>query len=311
MKLHPLFRYFAWFLVCILLTSCEGKRTIVNSLDERDANEIMTYLSGKGIDAYKVRREASGAGASKAAEFDIQVPDSQASQATSLLNQQGLPRKRSQNLLGIFSTGSLVPSEMQEKIRYQAGIADQIAGTIRKFDGVLDADVTISFPQEDPLNPGQTRGKITASVYVKHSGVLDDPNSQLLSRIKRLVAASVTGLDYDNVTVIPERSRFFDTQQSFGGMNLEDKQYVSIWSLVIAKDSLTRFQIIFFSMSTAILLLALTLVWVFWRILPLMRERGGLKALFSMNNLMEEKKVEVVKEEDKEKSDSQSEPPAE
>jgi type III secretion protein J len=289
MNTKNLFRYLCWVLVCVLLTSCEGRRTIVNGLDEREANEIVTYLSGKGVEVYKVRTETKGGGsASKAAEFDIQVPESLSDQATALLNQQGLPRKRSQNLLGIFSNSSLVPSEMQEKIRYQAGIADQIAGTIRKFDGVLDSDVTISFPQEDPLNPGQTKGKITASVYVKHSGVLDDPNSQLLSRIKRLVAAAVTGLAYDDVTVIPERARFVDTQQSLSGASLEDKQYVSIWSLVIAKESLVRFQVIFFSLSILILVLALTLIWIIWKVLPLLNHQGGIKSLFTI------KPVEVL-----------------
>lgn len=286
MNLKIVLRCLCWIFVAILLTSCEGRKTIVNGLDEREANEIMTYLSGKGVEAYKVKKEqTSGGGGSKVAEFDIQVPESASSQATTLLNQVGLPRKRSQNLLGIFSSGSLVPSEMQEKIRYQAGIADQIAGTIRKFDGILDADVTISFPQEDPLNPGQTRGKITASVYVKHNGVLDDPNSQLLSRIRRLVAASVTGLDYDNVTVIPERSRFFDTQQSISGASPEDKQYVSVWTLVIAKESVTRFQVIFFSLCLTILALALALIWILWKIIPILKDHGGLKELFSMHTL--------------------------
>lgn len=286
MNLKTVLHYLCWVFVAVLLTSCEGRKTIVNGLDEREANEIMTYLSGKGVEAYKVKKEQTGGGGgAKIAEFDIQVPESASSQATTLLNQVGLPRKRSQNLLGIFSSGSLVPSEMQEKIRYQAGIADQIAGTIRKFDGILDADVTISFPQEDPLNPGQTRGKITASVYVKHNGVLDDPNSQLLSRIRRLVGASVTGLDYDNVTVIPERSRFFDTQQSISGASSEDKQYVSIWTLIIAKESVTRFQVIFFAMSIIILALALMLIWIIWKFMPLLKDHGGIKELFTIHAL--------------------------
>lgn len=310
MKLTTFLRYFCWIVVCVLLTSCEGRRTIVNGLDEREANEIMTFLSGRGVEAYKVRKEASGGGGNKAPEFDIQVPDGQASQATALLNQQGLPRKRSQNLLGIFSTGSLVPSEMQEKIRYQAGIADQIAGTIRKFDGILDADVTVSFPQEDPLNPGQMKGKITASVYVKHNGVLDDPNSQLLSRIKRLVAAAVTGLDYDNVTVIPERSRVYDTQPGLSGASAEDKQYVSIWTLVIAKESVTRFQVIFFSLSIILLILALALIWMIWKFLPLIKEQGGLKALFSIKHLTSEtpSKVEAPAESEEEEEKDEHPP---
>ncbi len=302
MNLKTILHYLCWVFVAVLLTSCEGRKTIVNGLDEREANEIMTYLSGKGVEAYKVMKVASsGGGGSKIAEFDIQVPESESNQATSLLNQVGLPRKRSQNLLGIFSSGSLVPSEMQENIRYQAGIADQIAGTIRKFDGILDADVTISFPKDDPLNPGQSRGKITASVYVKHNGVLDDPNSQLLSRVRRLVSASVTGLDYDNVTVIPERARFIDTQQSISGASQEDKQYVSIWTLIIAKESVAKFQVIFFSMSIMILALALLLIWTIWKFLPVLKAQGGIKELFTLHAIKAEPSVtETAPEEPKE-----------
>lgn len=160
-----------------LLTSCESQKTIVNGLDEREANEILVFLSSKNLSANKIQSPGGGGGGSKIITWDIIVNEKDATEAMALLNQAGLPRKRSQNLLSIFSNVGLVPSERQDKIRYEAGLAEQIASVIRKIDGVLDAEVQISFPEEDPLNPGKTKGKITASVYVKHNGVLDDPNS--------------------------------------------------------------------------------------------------------------------------------------
>lgn len=278
-----LFRLLLLCFIIPLLSSCGSEKTIVNSLDEKEANEILVFLSTKGIDANKRQKASGGGGGGKEILWDIIVSEESATQAMYLLNQQGLPRRRGQNLLGIFSTGELVPSDLKEKIRYRAGLSEQIASTIRKIDGVLDSEVNISFPEEDPLNPGQTKGKITASVWVKHSGVLDDPNSHLLTKIKRLVAASVTGLDYDNVTVISEKSRFGDIPSNISSGAEEEKQYVSIWSVIVAKESAMRFRLIFFSFSIAVLVLIIFLAWVFWKVAPVLSKHGGLKSLFSLH----------------------------
>lgn len=288
--LYLLKRLFIFIAMMSLLTSCESRRVIVNGLDEKEANEILVFLSNKGIDASKVQASTEGgAGAGKAVMWNISVEGSRANEAMALLNQVGLPRRRGQNLLGIFANTSLVPSGMQEKVRYQAGLAEQIGSTIRKIDGILDADVQISFPDEDPLNPGATKQKITASVYVKHSGVLDDPNSHLITRIKRLVAGSVNGLDYDNVTVIGDRARFSDsTLGGFQSLGEQERPYVQVWTLVIAKESLTRFRIIFFSFTLALLILLLGLIWLLWKFFPLLQKLGGIKKLFSLQPIQAE-----------------------
>lgn len=269
-----------------LLTSCESRRTIVNGLDEKEANEIIVFLSTRGIEVGKVRStEGATGGGPKIPLFDISVREDQATEAMSLLNQNGLPRRRGQNLLGLFANVGLVPSEMQDKIRYQAGLAEQIASTIRKIDGVLDAEVQISFPEEDPLNPNaEKKQKITASVYVKHSGVLDDPNSHLITKIKRLVAASITGLDFDNVTVISDRARFNESPLgNFSGNQEDDRQYVTVWSIVLAQESLFRFRLIFFSFTILILILLLTIIWVGWKVFPLLKQYGGVQELFHLH----------------------------
>lgn len=281
-------KFCTWLFLVILLpffAGCGSHKTIVNGLDEKEANEILVFLANKGIEAQKLpSTESGGTGATKTFLWDISVSEDRAREAMALLNQAGLPRRRGQNLLNIFQNTGLVPSELQDKIRYEAGLAEQIASTIRKIDGILDAEVQLSFPVEDPLNPGAMKGKITASVYVKHSGVLDDPNSHLLTKIKRLVASSITGLDYDNVTVIPDRARFSETapgtlQGAFEG----EKQYTSIWTIILAKESITRFRLIFFSLIFLVLLLSLALVWLLWKVFPVIEAHGGIKELFHLH----------------------------
>lgn len=295
-------------LLTFLTTSCESRRVIVNALDEKEANEIIVFLSTRGIDAAKVKvADTGGGGQVKIAMFDISVQEDQATEAMSLLNQSGLPRRRGQNLLGLFANVGLVPSEMQDKIRYEAGLAEQIASTIRKIDGVLDAEVQLSFPAEDPLNPNQEKKqRITASVYIKHSGVLDDPNSHLITKIKRLVAASITGLDYDNVTVISDRARFSELPPGFSSGADDDRKYVTVWSIVVAEDSLFRFRIIFFTFLILIVLLSLAVIWIGWKVYPLIQEEGGVKGLFSPHPLTPKAKEESGKKPEASKEESQA-----
>ena len=103
------------FLLCFcvpFLTSCEGTKTIVNGLDEKDANEILVFLATQKIEAEKVKAETGGAGGGGLILWNINVKATEATEAMRLLNQQGLPRRKSENLLNIFSTSGLVPSDL-------------------------------------------------------------------------------------------------------------------------------------------------------------------------------------------------------
>lgn len=280
-------------IIAFAMTGCESKKTIVNGLDEREANEILVLLARENIPAYKLKEKEGGGGGSKIPVWDIAVDATDANRAMAILSANGLPRRRGQNLIELFSSGGLVPSDMQEKIRYQAGLADSIANTIRKIDGIVDADVQLSFPEEDALNPTATKGQITASVYVKHTGVLDDPNSHLITKIKRLVASSVAGLSFDNVTVIPDRTRFSEMNLARDSSSQQD--LVKVWTLVIARDSLVRFQIIFFSLCLIVLMLAFYTFWLSWKLFPLIKKRGGFKQLLHMAPLPDEYENKVEK----------------
>ena len=264
----------------LLFAGCESNRSIVNNVEERDANEIIVFLASKGIEAQKV--QASGGDLTAATgpsnQFNIMVDAKHMTEAMSLLTRYGLPRRPGTNLLTLFAKSGLMSTDREETIRYNAGLAEQIRNTILKIDGVLDADVEISFPTAEQV-PGTPPQKTTAAVYVKHQGIFEDPNSHIETKIKRLLAGSVPGLEYDNVSVISDRSRLSDislgqNQETISGKNYQ-QTYVSIWSIVMTKASLSRFRFLFFSLIALVLIMGGVLGWGIYKFYPQILKKKG------------------------------------
>lgn len=267
-----------FMLAFFLYTGCSSQAVIVNGVEERDANEIIVLLATKGITAHKIPSSAGAGpgGATKVQLWDIEVPQSQRLEAMDILNEAGLPRRPAETLLNIFGQTGLVPSATGEKVRYEAGLAQQIASTIRKIDGILDANVIISFPPENPLT-GKASGPITAAVFVKHNGVLDDPNLHLREKIQRLVAASVAGLSFNNVTVVGIKARESAGPPEVLKTLRQGQQLTNIWSIVMTQASVFRFQTIFLILILVIVLLLLLLIWTLWKFTPLLKRVGFLR----------------------------------
>ena len=273
-----------------LLTGCETNKVIVSDVDEREANEIIVFLASRGINTQKIAAPtAVGAAAQAGApKYNLAVSEKDMNEAMAILNQNGLPRKKGTNLLELFAKQGLMTTDKEESIRYQAGLEQQIANTIRKIDGVIDADVQLSFPDTSGTNVGAAPTqappqRVTAAVYVKHQGIVDDPNSHLVSKIKRLVAGSVNGLDINDVTVISDRSRFTDITL---GTTLEaapnqPRDYTSVWSIVISKQSVARFRLLFFLLIATNIFFLVFAVWMVWKIYPILRQQGGFRQLLN------------------------------
>ncbi|PIS02203.1 MAG: EscJ/YscJ/HrcJ family type III secretion inner membrane ring protein [Chlamydiae bacterium CG10_big_fil_rev_8_21_14_0_10_42_34] len=266
-------------LFLLLLAGCAGNQAIVNNVNEREANEIVVFLASKGIVAQKIAAPTSATAAAAPTDmFSIAVDPSRSTDAMALLNQYGLPRRQGTNLLTLFAKAGLMSSDKEETIRYQAGLAEQLSNTICKIDGVLDANVQLSFPPSD-LNPapGTPLPKVTAAVYVKHQGVMEDPNSHMEVKIKRLLAGSVNGLSYEDVAVISDRSRFADITLQVDGEMIGPKAlqqtYVSIWGVILTKSSLARFRTIFFSFIVLLLLFGAAIGYLVYRFYPLLKKR--------------------------------------
>jgi len=270
-----------FFFGLILLAGCQTNLSIVNNVDEREANEIIVFLASKGISAQKVAAPTSmAAGNAPSDMYSINVSAEQSTDAMALLNRYGMPRRSGTNLLTLFPGGGLMSSDREQTIRYQAGLAEELKNTILKIDGVIDANVQISFPPaETTPTPGVTPPKTTAAVYIKHQGIMEDPNSHMEVKIKRLLAGSINGLNYEDVSVISDRSRFTEialqTDGEMIGAKALQQTYVSIWGLILTKSSLGRFRFIFFTFVILLLLFATALGWMLYKFYPQLRLKKG------------------------------------
>jgi type III secretion protein J len=273
-----------------MFSSCENQQSVITGIDEREANLIIVFLDSKGIKAKKTVMPSSGMGAdAKIQKFMIEVDSKDAITSMAYLNQNGLPRKQGITLLELFAKSGLMSSDKEETIRYQAGLEQQIENTILLIDGVIDAKVQISFPPQDTT--GITQSKITASCYIKHQGIIDDPNAHLETKIKRLVSAAVNGLDVSDVTVISDRSRFTDISPADLKQYAPDsKEYINIWSMALSKDSLTKFRVVFFSLMIFVFLFAVATAWLLWKMYPTIR-KSGFKEIFNPQPFPTEKKA--------------------
>jgi type III secretion protein J len=252
----------------LVLVGCARTTAVVHDAEEGDANQIVVYLASRGIEATKTEAPRPTAGAASAvARYDISVSADQTVAAMAILDKLGLPRPQPTTLLSLFAETGLVPSERQEMIRYQLGLAGQIASTIRSMDGILDVQVQLAVA--DPLQKQPAR----AAVFVKHLGALDDPNNQLSSKIRRLVAGSVPGLDYDNVTLVGDRARYVDVSLSPTSEALPEgcRDYVRVLGMVVAKESVGMMRFLVSGLILVGLVLLAVALFLGWRSLPGLR----------------------------------------
>jgi len=273
-----------WLFSLLLFVGCESSHTIVNNIDERQANEIVVFLSSYGITAQKLPSTSGGGvgGTGPSNMWNIAVPPTKTTEAMSILNRVGLPRRTGKSLLDLFGQTGLMSSDKQETIRYQMGLEKDLENMIRQIDGVVDAVVKLSFPEEQGIGAEATKEKPRAAVFVKHEGVVDNPNSHLVTKIRRLIASSVAELTFDNVTVVSDRSRFTDVSPQGDSLtSLPDQQMATIWSITMQESGVSRFRTLFFIFSLLIIFFAALAGWMAWKLYPLL-PKGGLRRLFSL-----------------------------
>ena len=179
-------------LLPILLLALAGCNEVVlhADLQEKEANEMMALLLDTGLSAAKVKGEEG--------KWQVTVPQAEFAKAVAELRRHGYPRDRFQNIGDMFKKSGLVSSPTEERIRLMHGLSQELSDTISQIDGVLTARVHIVLPTANPF--GETTQKASASVFIKHR-----PKANLetmLPQITKLVASSIEGLSYEQVSTV-------------------------------------------------------------------------------------------------------------
>ncbi|PTW56650.1 type III secretion protein J [Breoghania corrubedonensis] len=174
--------------VCVLLGAC--KLDLYSGLTERDANEMLAILQANGVSADKQYKAKEG--------VTLLVEESELPRAIQILNQNGYPREVRDSIGNVFKKSGIMSSPFEERVRFVYALAEEVSRTLSEIDGVLTARVHIVLPEDPGL--GEKIKPSSAAVFIKHRiGVNLD---FFVPQIRRLVANSIEGVDYESVSVV-------------------------------------------------------------------------------------------------------------
>lgn len=177
-------------LLAATLTLAACKEDLYTGLTEQDANEMISVLYRVGIPADRVV-DAGGLAS-------VRVDRGRFQEAVEALRAEGYPKPSYQTMGDVFQGNGFVVSHMEERARFIYALSEELSRTVAEIDGVIGARTHVVLPTSDPMSRDVTPS--SASVVIRHLDAA--PVARLAPQIKMLVANSIEGLSYDNVSVV-------------------------------------------------------------------------------------------------------------
>ncbi len=180
-------------LACLFgLAGCEQE--LYTGLSEVEANEMVAALSSAGIGAQKTVQDGQG---QEGRTWTLTVDQADMGPSLAVLRAQGLPRPRLASLGQVFQKQGLVATPAEERVRYIYGVSQELSRTLLDVDGVMLAHVHVVIPENDPL--ADKAKPASAAVYIRYRPGVN--LTAMAPMVKDLVAHSIEGLSYDNVSL--------------------------------------------------------------------------------------------------------------
>lgn len=182
-------------LIAFLAAGCDAR--LASGLTERQANELVAALDAHGIGADK----SVAAGVSEVATFDVAVAQGELAEALRLLESRGLPRRAEPGIAETYSEPSLVPTPTEERARYLSALGGEIAQSLERVEGVVDARVHVAVPDTSSL-------PLDAPIPGPRASVLLSTTSRARitdGEVARLVGGSIEGIDAGSIAVVRVR----------------------------------------------------------------------------------------------------------
>ena len=176
-------------IISALVVANRPYTVLFTDLASEEARAIVAYLDENGITSYRLVGSST-----------IEVPEHLEASLKARLLMEGYP-KSGFNYATYRSAIGTMATESDRNMAYLQDLQDRMSATIRCFDGVRDAVVTIA-PGEDRryiLNSANIT-QAQASVLVTMDGGTKLTNQQA-SAIRNLVSKAVKGLEMSNIAI--------------------------------------------------------------------------------------------------------------
>jgi type III secretion protein J len=180
---RPRWRGLLLALVLMLLAGC-GRDVLYAHLDEQQANEVVAALLNGGVDAEKRPAERGD-------DWQVLLDRRDLPAAVGLLRDAGLPRQSTANVGQLFKKDGFVSSPTEDKARYIFAKEQELDNTLRKIDGVVDAEVHLAIPDKDPISDKPPLGSASVVIIARPNAGVESHDAE----IKSVVKNGVEGLD--------------------------------------------------------------------------------------------------------------------
>lgn len=195
----------------VLWSQAPSYGRLFSEIGEKDVTEILEVLDTQGI-KYKVE---TGSGA-------IMVPIDDVNETKLKLAALGLPKSNSLGYELLDKDQGFGSSKSVEMVRFQRALEGEIAQTIMAIQSVKAARVLLAIPVQSVFV--RDRKKPSASVIVSlYQGRSLDKGQ--IESIIHLVASSVPQLEAEQVTVVDQKGRLLNSNDSSSVSYLTSKQF--------------------------------------------------------------------------------------
>ena len=180
-------------LLCAAAALCACREQVHHGLSERDANEVVTALAERGVDASKAAEKG------KRPTWAVEVPARQVSRAVRLLTDLKLPRPPRALTRDVVVQTGLVDTPAAERLRQLEGVEGDLEEALESLDGVVSASVEVSSPA--PWRGGPPAPVARAAVLLRVRAAAEERLRGEREALRALVAGGVEGLRPEDVAL--------------------------------------------------------------------------------------------------------------
>lgn len=205
--------------IALNLSKNKDYGTLFTGLNAGEAQEVASLLQDEGID-YRYNGDGT-----------IRVPAGQEDQARANLLSKGYPKSGFTYDMYLNNSG-LMTTESDKKRVSLYELQERLGATIRVFDGVQDAKVTIAEGegQKYALEDGVQQSASASAVITMKTGSTLTPDKA--KAVKQLIAQAVRGMNFTNVSVFDAATMMEVGTQEEGSETGSAMDMTSITTLV-------------------------------------------------------------------------------